>query len=100
LRQQKTRSRVGEESRSDMRLVSRLDGAEEKKLEALLARQGEANSLLESLLHTMCSVDTKSAARMLAHLRSGAYDEMLEPKSLATFTNSAHVKEYPWGREL
>lgn len=98
--QQSTRSEVGEKLRSDMQLPSRSDEAEVKGLEALLARQQKANSLLESLLHTMCSADTKSAARMLARLRSGAYDETLELKGSATLKNSPDVREYPWEREL
>ena len=83
-----------------MQLPSRSDEAEVKELEALLARQQKANSLLESLLHTMCSADTEYAARLLARLRSGAYDETLELKGLANLTNSSDVRGYPWEREL
>lgn len=100
MRKQCTRSEVDEELRSDMQLPSRSDEAEVKELEALLARQQKANSLLESLLHTMCSADTESAARLLARLRSGAYDETLELKGLATLTNSSDVRGYPWESEL
>ena len=83
-----------------MRLFFRSDEVEEKELEVLLDRQQEANFPLESLLRTMCSSDTELAAQLLARLRSGAYDGMLEPKSSATLTNSADVKGYPWEKEL
>jgi hypothetical protein len=100
LRQQNTRPEFGKELPSDSGVLSRSDGKEEKELEALLHRQQEANFPKESLLHTMCSVDTKSAAKLLEILKSGTYDEALKPKSSATRPNSAEVKEYPWEGEL
>jgi hypothetical protein len=96
LRQQNTGPEFGKELRSDSGVLSRSDGIEEKELETLLHRQQQANSPRESLLRTMCSVDTKSAARLLKSLRSGAYDEALKPKSSATQSNSDEVEEYPW----
>jgi hypothetical protein len=96
LREQNTGPELGKELQSDSGVLSRSDGIEEKELEALLHRQQEANSPQESLVHTMCSVDTKLAAKLLKILRSGAYDEALKPKNSATRPNSAEVKEYPW----
>jgi hypothetical protein len=85
-------------SRLDIRLMFRSDDVGEKELEALLDRQQEEKSPYESLLHTMCSANADSAARMLERLRSGAYDKALRLKGSATLTGDAEVQEYPWER--
>jgi hypothetical protein len=84
----------------DIRLVWHSGGVAESELETLLCRQREVNASRDSLLHTMCSVDADSAAKMLDRLRSGAYDKALELRNPAVLTDSADVEEYPWEREL
>jgi hypothetical protein len=81
---------------SDIALVLRFDGVEERDLEALLDRQQDANSSHDSLLHTMCSADVGSAAKILDRLRSGAYDEALGLKSSSALKDSADMEVYPW----
>jgi hypothetical protein len=80
--------------------MSRSGEVEEKDTEALLHQQQEKISSHESLLHTICSANAVSAARMLARLRSGAYDGALRSEGSGTLTSNTNVREYPWQREL